>query len=543
MAAGTLASRGSGLVRLVATAWALGALGTADAYNAANATPNMVYDLVLGGVLSATLVPVLIRWRADGGDDDDAADAILTVGGIVLVAATALLIVGAPWVMGAYTSLARASVAPQNLAAAITLLRYFAPQVLCYGLLALLTGILNTRDRFAAPMWAPVVNNVVVTVVLLVTGLAIHGHAPGHTPSAALIAFLGLGTTAGVVAQLAAVIPAARSVGVRFAWRPQFRHPALTSMARLSTWTVGIVLTNQAALFAVIVLSFPTRGGISAYTYAYTFFQLPYAVIAVSLITARAPVWAHMSAGSELAALSRSVGATLRTMLGMILPLAAVLVVVAVPAIALVLGHGAASGATELTGRVLRVLVVGLPGFCVFLAAVRALQSMQLMRAALRLYLIENSVNVVGAIIGAKIDGVVGVAASISLAYTLGAVLAVRRLSRETGEPIWQRRVRQPVIRVAVGAGAGLIVGAAIAQRLPVGGVLDDVVSCVVGGAVVGAVTIAVAVTWAAISPPGSAPRSRRTPPPSTPSPFGPQVVTEDYPSARSARGWSSSGR
>jgi putative peptidoglycan lipid II flippase len=200
---------------------------------------------------------------------------------------------------------------------------------------------------------------------------------------------------------------------------------------RLSSWTLGIVVTNQLALFTVLLLANSEAGGVSAYTYAYTFFQLPYAVIAVSIMTARQPSWAAAWSVGNLMLLRRQVSRGLRTLLAIIVPTAALMAAVAEPAVRLVLGHGATSRpAAAAAGQVLAILAVGLPGFAAFLYYIRVYQAMQNTRSAFWLYVAENGINIVLAVALYRPGGVRGIAASVTIAYTIAAGLAAQRVNR-----------------------------------------------------------------------------------------------------------------
>ena len=201
MALGTLLSRLTGLGRVVVLAYVLGATRLADSYNLANNTPNMIFDLVLGGVLSATLVPVFVE-RLVTGDDEEASravSAVLTLAAAVLAGASVATALGAPWVIRLYNALNHTGAARDEQAVASVFLALFAPQVAFYGFAALAEAVLNARRRFAAPKFAPVLNNLVTMAVLLaaraeVRGLSLHD-ARHHT---GLLLLLGMGTTAAV---------------------------------------------------------------------------------------------------------------------------------------------------------------------------------------------------------------------------------------------------------------------------------------------------------------------------------------------------------
>lgn len=442
-AAGTLVSRLSGLVRLVVLAAALGGGGLANGFNLANNTPNMIHDLVLGGILSATFVPVFVDRLATRTkrEADESISAVVTMSLTVLLLATALLAVFAPAVVDAYTSGASAAT-PAARTVAVDLLRWFAPQVLCYGAVSLMSAVLATRDRFAIVGIVPVLNNLVnVGVFIAFAVLAHHLAVDGTVPIGAvqhdqgLIALLGLGTTLGVLVQAIALVPSTLRSGVRlrFVWRPH--DPALRTIMALSGWTFGFVLANQLAVFVVLALEYHLGGGsVSAYTYAYQFFVFPFAVVAVSVINVASPDMARAWATGALEAMGDRFATATRQTLALILPATVGYLVLARPAMVLLLQHGAESHRdAELTAQVLALFALGLPGFSVFLLATRAFQAMQDTRTAFVCYALENGTNVLLAFVLYRPLGVRGLALAYSAAYTLAALVAVAVLRERLG--------------------------------------------------------------------------------------------------------------
>src|SRR6266545_4347309 len=177
MALGSMVSRVTGFLRTAALGAALGAAAVSDDYNLANTLPAMVYELLLGGVLAGVIVPLLMRARTTDADRGEAyAQRLLTAAAVFLGAATALAVAAAPLLTRIMTN-ARTPAADRNL---ITVLGYLLlPEIFFYGIAALLAAILNTRGHFAAPMWAPILNNIVV-----ITTAAVFLLLPG-SPSAA----------------------------------------------------------------------------------------------------------------------------------------------------------------------------------------------------------------------------------------------------------------------------------------------------------------------------------------------------------------------
>jgi putative peptidoglycan lipid II flippase len=467
MAAGTAVSRFTGLLRIIALAYALGISPLSDAYNLANTTPNMIYDIVLGGILAATFIPVFVDRLATRDERDAwrAISAITTVAVVVLVVMTILFWVLAPEVISAYTAFdhvraASAATLNEEKAVASTLLRWFVPQVALYGLISLMAALLNTRRRFAAPMWVPIANNVVVIAVLLGFRAAVGksaslAHAHAHSGE---IVLLGLGTTLGVLVQAVALVPALRGIGLgRLRWHWEPRHEAVRTVLRLGGWTFGFVVANQLALYVVMALAVGVKGTgagpLSSYTYAYTFLQMPYAVVAVSIMSAVTPDLAERWSTGDVAAFRKRLTGGLRATLAVILPAAMGMLILAHPAVALLLGHGSTSvTGTDTTGAALAMFSLGLPGFCAFLYVVRVLQAMQRTKVAFYLYLVENGINIVFAVALVGPLGVRGLALSVAIAYTVAAVVGVvivRRWLGALGAP----RAWEPLRRAAAATG------------------------------------------------------------------------------------------
>ncbi|HZU78456.1 MAG TPA: murein biosynthesis integral membrane protein MurJ [Acidimicrobiales bacterium] len=475
MAVGTALSRVTGVLRLLALIYAVHFRALADAYNLANTMPNVVHDVVLGGIVSATFVPVFVS-RLSARSESEAWDAISAVASVtvlVMGAASILFLVASPFIVDAMTALNHASQAGVERTVATELLVLFVPQLACYGCISLATALLNARREFAAPMFAPIANNVVTALALVAFGLVVRDPTLGGVYAhRGQLLLLGLGTTVGVVAQAVAMVPALRKADLHLRWRPRFGHEAVRTIMRLSGWTVGLVVGNQLALVVVLAMSVRVgQGAVTAYTYAWTFFQLPYGVVAVSIMSAVAPELAARWTRGELPAFRRRMDGGMRSMLAIILPAAAAMVIMAKPLLALLghlIGH---SGSTDTTAVALAMLSLGLPGFCVFLYVIRVLQSMQDVRTAFWLYGLENAVNVVGAVALAGPLGVRGIALSIAIAYTVGAVAGLWHVRTKvgglTGDHLWRPVGRSALATVALVVGTVLGTSISASESLP----------------------------------------------------------------------------
>ncbi len=471
MAIGTGASRLTGVLRVFALLYALGFTKLADGYNLANTTPNMLYDVVLGGVLAATFIPVFVE-HLSTRDESDAwrsISAVVTLATVILVAASVLCWFAAPSIISGLTVLAHTKTPVAHLtliqerSVATTLLRWFVPQIALYGLISLASALLNIKGRFVAPMWVPIVNNVVIIGVLIwfhhltnfpdLTQVKLH-------PSWLIL--LGLGTTLGVTLQTLALLPSllnARLAGLKWRWNPT--NEAVRKVLHLGAWTFGFVVANQVALFIILALAVATPGSapVSSYTYAFSFFLMPYAVVAVSVMSAVTPDLAEKWSTDDHAAFKKRLAGGLRAVLAIIVPAAVAMLVLARPAVA-ILGHGASNAQdTAQTGAALSMMSIGLPGFCTFLYVVRVLQAMQRTKIAFFLYLLENATNVVVAIALHPSLGIRGIALSMSIAYTVAAIAGILVLRSWLG-PLGTSRTWAPLRRVVL---ASIIMGIFIA--------------------------------------------------------------------------------
>ena len=193
----------------MALAYALGQASLSDAYNLANNSPNAVYELILGGVLSATLVPVFTAQLED--HDDEATDAVLTVSAIALAVITTVAVLAAPLIVRVLTLHPDPSVDVAALRdVGTSLARLLLPQIFFYGLMALGSALLNARGRFFAPAWAPVLNNLVVIAVFFAVGVKLSGE-PSLSDAQKLgwlVPVLGIGSTLGIAVMALALVPA-----------------------------------------------------------------------------------------------------------------------------------------------------------------------------------------------------------------------------------------------------------------------------------------------------------------------------------------------
>ncbi len=489
VAVGTGLSRVTGLARTIVIAAVLGTTLLGDTFNLANTTPNIFYDLILGGILAATLVPIMVE-RFDRGDTK-AIDALATVITACLVVLTILAVLASPLLIKLYTLGLDDAEASEQASVAVPLLMLFMPQVLFYGLTALWTAILHARRSFAAPAFAPVLNNVVVICLFLGLARIAGGDLTfeGVSDDKALLVLLGLGTTAGIVAMTAVLWPALRRAGIRLRWNPDWRNPALRTVARLSGWTFGYVAANQ-AVFVVVLALLNEQGAVAAYSYAWQFFQLPVGLFAVSVMTTFTPELALHAGRWDLDAYRMRFSQGLRLGTLVVLPTAACLLVLATPLVTVLLEWAEFDAAsTASTAPLLTWLALGLPGFAVFLFTMRGFYAFKDTRTPFFLNLFENGLQIALSFALVVPFGAEGVMAAFSVSY-LAAGLAGLAMLHRRAEGLGN--IAPGLARQGIAALAAAVVMLAFNHLYEAGDRMGSLVE-LVGGVVIGLGTYVVA--------------------------------------------------
>jgi putative peptidoglycan lipid II flippase len=465
MAVGTVASRATGFLRTAVLVAVLGVQGVPLAFTVANTAPNIVYELLLGGILTSTVVPLLVRADKDGYGEAYA-QRLLTLTVLVLGGTALVLVLLAPQIADLYLS---SSVDADTRALTITFARFFLPQVLFYGVGALLGAWLNTHGRFGPPMWAPVLNNVVVIGSLVVFALL---PGPDHLTSGSItdtqVAVLGIGVTLGIVAQTVALLPALRATGLRLVPRLDLRGTGLGQAGRLARWTFFYVVCNQLVLLVVVNLASgaPKDRGYPSYTNAFLLWQLPHAVVAVSVITALLPAMSRAAHDGRLDVLRAQLDRGLRTTTALMVPAATALVVLGVPVATTVFGHGRTSlDQARFMGELLAVFACGLVAFSTYQLQLRAFYALQDTRTPALVNLVVNAVTVgVDVAVYLLVPDrwrVLGLAAGQASSYLVGVVVCTTvlasRLPRDTHGHVLRTATRC-LFAVAAPAVAALLV-------------------------------------------------------------------------------------
>jgi putative peptidoglycan lipid II flippase len=470
MAAGTLASRVTGFFRSTLLVAALGTGALGDVFNTSNTIPNIVYDILLGGVLTAAHVPLLIRARNRSEKyGEEFEQRLFTVLLGALAAITLVAMAASTLLINLYAS----KFTPTQHRLAVTFLLFFLPQIFFYGFAAVAGASLNSRNKFGAPMWTPVLNNFVVIAVLIAFMVTTHGHLDDTTISSAQVTFLGIGVTAGVAAQALGLIPSMIKLGFNFRPRFDFRRAELTEMWRMASWTLLYVVAQQVALvvYTNLANAAGARGkelhldhgiGLTPWTNAYAFFQLPYAVVAISIITAILPRMTQSAAEGRFDRLAGELREGVRLSLSLMLPAVALLFGAASEIAFVLFAHGETNAAgAEVIARVLQVFAIALTPFTVLQLLQRGFYALADTRTPALIAILSTGTGSISALILSKMLAtehvVMGIAAAQGISWTIGCIVSIVVLRRRLGR-LGGREIAAVVGKAGVCSLAALIV-------------------------------------------------------------------------------------
>jgi putative peptidoglycan lipid II flippase len=507
MAVASLASRTTGFLRSVLLVAALGVGAVGNSYSAGNTFPNMVYELLLGGVLSSVLIPLLVHAQSEDEDDGVAyTQRLLSIAATVLGVLTIVAVAAAPLIAGAFV--------PPGAQRGLTSLfaTLLLPEIFFYGLGAMFMAVLNIKHVYRPGAWAPVLNNVIMIVTVLVFW-ALPGPntlSPANMTTAQILV-LGLGTTLGIAAQALVLVPALRKVGFHWQWRFRARPNEVGRMKEvgsLAGWVLGYVLASQVGVTVIQKVGI-SNGGLTVFTQADLLFQMPYGILVVSLLTAIMPRMSRAAVRGDNAAVVEDLTMGSRLSAAALLPITALLMVLGVPLAVTLFAHGQTSlHGAELIGSSLALSAFGLVPFAVVMLQLRVFYALRdgktptlinIFMVATKVVLVLVTNEIFRAPPGTKVNvhpsahAVEWLAISTSLSYVVGAIVGHILLTRRLGQ-LGMASVASTVLRVgfasALGAGAAYAVLVAMQNALghgPGGAAAGLVVGGVVGLVVFGA--------------------------------------------------------
>ena len=466
MALGTIISRITGFIRGILIVAVLGTALLADTYNVANTMPNILYNLLVGGALTAIFIPQLVRSfdHEDGGDGF--ASRLITTISLILLALVAIGVYFAPALVRLYAPefFTTGFEAEKEIAVAFT--RYCLPQIFFLGLFTMLGQVANARGSFGPLMWAPIANNI-VGIVLFGGFLLVSSDFTVDTITSTQIQILGWGTTLSVVVQALVLFPVIKRLGIKL--RPQWGVAGLGKSFGLAGWTLLYVLISQLGYLVTVNVATSaavrsaqegiSRGvGYTPYTYAYYVMLLPYSIVTISIITAILPHISRLALAKNndevRAQLIRAI-----KLVGVITIPSAVAFLFFGSFITEVIFVGIPVSDARYIGYVLSALSFGLVAFSINLILIRGFNAFEDTRTQVISIFIINVISVGLSYLFLHLLQnqwvTVGLGAAFSISYLVGLLITLSLLKKHTG-PIKVRDFLGQHLRL-IGASVGVM--------------------------------------------------------------------------------------
>ena len=384
MAIGTILSRITGFFRAILAVAVLGTALLADSYNVANTMPNILYNLLVGGALTAIFIPQLVRSFSDeDGGHGFASRLVTTISGILLL----LVIVGvifAPALVRLYAPEFSTQGFEKEFSIAVAFTRYCLPQIFFLGLFTMLGQVANARGSFAPLMWAPIANNLVVIVVfagvlVMQQTLTVENITDGQ------IQLLGWGTTLGIIVQALILIPVVKRSGIRL--RPIFGVAGLGKSFSLAGWTLVYVLISQLGYLITVNVAtsaavrsaqadITTGVGFTPFTSAYYIMLLPYSIVTISIVTALLPHLSKLAIEKNVEEVKKQLIRAIR-LCGVVTVPSSIAFLLFGSLMTEVLYFGISSEDSRYIGYVLSALSLGLVAFSINLILIRGFNAFE----------------------------------------------------------------------------------------------------------------------------------------------------------------------
>ena len=466
MALGTIISRITGFIRGILIVAVLGTALLADTYNVANTMPNILYNLLVGGALTAIFIPQLVRSfdHEDGGDGF--ASRLITTISLILLLLVAIGVYFAPALVRLYAPefFTTGFEAEKEIAIAFT--RYCLPQIFFLGLFTMLGQVANARGSFGPLMWAPIANNI-IGIALFGSFLLISSDITLNSITSTQIQILGWGTTLSVVVQALVLLPVIKRLGIKL--RPQWGVAGLGKSFGLAGWTLLYVLISQLGYLVTVNVATSaavrsaqegiTRGvGYTPYTYAYYVMLLPYSIVTISIITAILPHLSRLALARDNDEVRVQLIRAIK-LVGVITIPSAVAFLFFGPFITEVIFVGIPVGDARYIGYVLAALSFGLVAFSINLILIRGFNAFEDTRTQVISIFIINLISVGLSYLFLHFLQnqwvTVGLGAAFSISYLVGLLITLSLLKKHTG-PIKVRDFLSQHLRL-IGAAVGVM--------------------------------------------------------------------------------------
>ena len=485
MGLGTIFSRVTGFIRNLLLVAALGTGILGDAYNVANTTPNIIYNLLIGGALSAVFVPQIVKSFRDSDGGSAYVSRLVSLLTTALLLITVIAMVIAPLFISVYAP----SFEGRSRDVTIAFALYCLPQILFYGLFGVLGQVANAKEKFGPMMWAPIANNMVV-IALFSYFLSVTDEISLQTISDGQIRLLGIGTTIGIAIQALILIPTIASSGLKLRFRTDWRGVGLDKAIRLASWMFLFVLISQLGFLVTVNLA--TRAGVAAgvaygvgytpYANAYLILLLPHSIVTISIVTALLPRLSNFALDKKLDEVRHLISTALRYV-GIVTVPASFFFLLFGERVAEALFFGISEDSAIYIGRLLSAMALGLIPLSINLVFIRGLNAFENTKYQVLSNLVINIVAVVLSLVAyVNMEArsvTLGLALAFTASYWFGIIVTYFLLKRFTGS-LKIAAIALFYLRVMLAAAIAVVCVAFVADRLALVGNFADLIGVLI---------------------------------------------------------------
>ena len=440
MAVGTIVSRITGLIRGLLLVAVLGTTLLGDTFNVANTMPNILYNLIIGGALTAVFVPQIVRATSDTDGGSAFISRLVTATFVFLTGLVLVAVLLAPVLVGIF---ATSYIGRPEFGVTTLFMRFCLPQILFMGLFALLSQVANAKGRFGPMMWAPVLNNL-IAIGVFGWFLQYSVQPTVATIPKSEIIWISLGCTVGYLAQALVLIPAISKTNIKIRPRFDWRDSELRKSLHLATWTLLFAAISQISYLVTVNLStgaavksikngIETGVGFTPFSNALLIYMLPHSIITISVVTALLPALSKLAHEKKPTLIHDQLVRAIR-LVGIVTVPSSIAFLFFGPLMTETLFFGISLADSNYLGYTLSALALGLAPMSINLIALRGLNAFE----NVKLQVLSNAImNVIGIIVSIVVAFTlpaqwvtVGLAGSLALSYFFGAWGTIHLLRR-----------------------------------------------------------------------------------------------------------------
>lgn len=455
-------SRITGLLSILIIGNIIGYNRLHDSYNLANVMPNMLFELIAGGILTSVFIPIFIEQKLK--DENEAFKAASNITNIFLLFLIIIAIIGSYF--SYYLVRLQTFLVPTKQVSVATLdffFKFFIWEIVFYGLTIILNGVLQSYKKFAAPAFAPIFNNLVTIATVIFFYLPFRE----SNPHLALIN-LAVGTTLGVAAMAAVQLPAFFKLGFKYYPIINFKDETVKKLGLMSLPVLGYVLANQIGLTITNALAWKFNGGMTAFTVGWRFFQAPYGLFAVSISTVIFPKLSELASKKDYSSLKEALSFAVQITAFIIIPLSIALVVLSKNIVALLFsgqvshffaGRVWSPAAISQTATLMAFFFIGLLPFSIYMLLTRVFYALQDTTTPMMVNALGVPLNVVLNFLLVSIFNVAGLSLAHSLTYLFTMLLLFLALRKKIGALAGRRMLKRTAQVFALSLPIWVIIG------------------------------------------------------------------------------------